>query len=359
MPRVIFHVDMDAFFASIEQRDHPEYLGKPVIVGSPPDQRGVVCAASYEARKFHVRSAMPSRTAGKLCPHGIFVRPRMAVYRDESAKILAIMRSITPMVERVSVDEAYLDVSAAVDAKEDPDEAIQAALPLARQIKQLIKEKRRLTASIGVSSNKFLAKLGSDFQKPDGLTTILDRDRVSFLKPLPIRSIHGVGPVTAKALQDHGLTTIEDLQKTTFDLGAIVGSFAGTLKERAFGIDERPLDLSDERKSISAENTFLNDTDHRPVLRTTLKEMAGDVAATLVKDGLAALTVQIKVRYSDFSTFTRQIRLQEPVSHPEEIYRLACFLLARHQLVKQPLRLLGIGVSTLVSAVREQLVLRM
>jgi DNA polymerase-4 len=359
MPRVIFHVDMDAFFASIEQRDHPEYVGKPVIVGSPPDQRGVGCTASYEAREFHVRSAMPSRTAGKLCPHGIFVRPRMAVYRDESAKILAIMRGITPMVERVSVDEAYLDVTAAVDAKDDADEAIKAALPLARQIKQLIKQERRLTASIGVSSNKFLAKLGSDFQKPDGLTTIMERDRVSFLKPLPIRSIHGVGPVTAKALQDHGLATIEDLQTTTLDLTAVVGSFAGTLKDRAFGVDERPLDLSDERKSISAENTFLNDTDHRPVLRTTLKEMAGDVAGTLAKDGLAAFTVQIKVRYSDFSTLTRQIRLQEPVAQPEEIYRLACFLLARHQLVQRPLRLLGIGVSTLVSSVREQLVLRM
>jgi DNA polymerase-4 len=348
---------MDAFFASIEQRDQPEYRGRPVIVGSPPDQRGVVCAASYEARKFRVRSAMPSRTAGKLCPHGIFVRPRMAVYRAESVAILEIMRSITPMVERVSVDEAYLDVSASVETHEDTDEAITAALPLAREIKERIKKERRLTASVGVSSNKFLAKLGSDYQKPDGLTTILERDRVTFLKPLPIRSIHGVGPVTAKALQEQGLETIEDLQNTKFDLAAVVGSFAGTLKERAFGIDERPLDLSDERKSISAENTFLVDTDHRPTLRSALKEMASDVAETLEKDGLSALTVQVKVRYSDFSTFTRQIRVEEPVCEAGEIYRLACFLLARHGLVKRPLRLLGIGVSTLVSSELEQLVL--
>ena len=357
MPRVILHVDMDAFFASIEQRDHPEYQGKPVIVGSPPDRRGVVCAASYEARKFQVRSAMPSRTAGRLCPNGIFVRPRMAVYRAESELIVEIMRSVTPLVERVSVDEAYLDVSASLEEHADQDEAIQAALPLAQDIKRRIKEERRLSASIGVSANKFLAKLGSDFQKPDGLTTILERDRVEFLKPLPIRAIHGVGPVTAKSLQDHGLQTIEDLQKTTVALEPIVGSFAGTLKERAFGIDDRPVDPSEERKSISAENTFLNDTDHRPTLRASLKEMANDVAETLEEDSLAALTVQVKVRYSDFSTFTRQIRLEEPVAKSDEIYRLACFLLARHKLVQRPLRLLGIGVSTFVSSVREQLVL--
>jgi DNA polymerase-4 len=281
----------------------------------------------------------------------------MPVYRAESAEIVAIMRSITPLVERVSVDEAYMDVSAVVEGAEDGDEAIKAAQPLAQHIKQRIKEERCLTASIGVSSNKFLAKLGSDYQKPDGLTTILEKDRISFLKPLPVRSIHGVGPVTAKALQDHGLETIEQLQNTKMDLTPIVGSFAGTLKERAFGIDERPLDLSEERKSISAENTFRVDTDHRPALRAALREMAADVAETLEKGGLSALTVQVKVRYSDFSTFTRQIRLEEPVSQAGDIYRLACFLLARHELVRRPLRLLGIGVSTLMSAEREQLVL--
>lgn len=357
MPRVILHVDMDAFFASIEQRDHPDYQSKPVIVGSPPDQRGVVCAASYEARRFKIRSAMPSRTAGKLCPHGIFVRPRMDAYRVESAIIMEILRSITPMVERVSVDEAYLDVSAMFQAIQNPDEAIEAAIPLASEIRRRIKEERALTASIGVSSNKFLAKLGSDFQKPDGLKVILERDKVEFLKPLSIGSIHGVGPVTAQALQEKGLRTIGDLQNTTLDLEAIVGSFAGTLKERAIGNDDRPVDLLDERKSISAENTFLTDTDHRPTLRAALKEMAVDVVETLNKEGVGALTVQVKVRYSDFSTLTRQIRMEEPVTKPDEVYRLACFLLARHQLVKGPLRLLGIGLSTLVPPTREQFLL--
>ena len=356
MPRVIFHVDMDAFFASIEQRDHPEYLGKPVIVGSPPDRRGVVCAASYEAREFKVRSAMPSRTAGRLCPHGIFVRPRMEVYRAESQEIMKILRAITPRVERVSVDEAYLEV-ADLSGDTDADTALEAALPVAREIKRRIKGERRLSASIGVASNKFLAKLGSDFQKPDGLTLIREQDKVAFLRPLPVRAIHGVGPVTAQGLQERGINTIGDLQDTSMDLAPVVGSFSDTLRLRAMGIDDRPVDLSEDRKSISAENTFLTDTDHRPTLRAALRELAADVAETLSKHALAALTVQVKVRYSDFSTLTRQVRLVDPVAGTEEIYRLACHLLARHQLVTQPLRLIGIGVSTLVPPVREQLLL--
>jgi len=357
MPRVIFHVDMDAFFASVEQRDHPEYRGKPVIVGSPPTQRGVVCAASYEARQFKVRSAMPSRTAGKLCPHGIFVRPRMDAYRAESREIMEILRSVTPVIEKVSVDEAYLDVSEPFANVGDVDGALEAALPLAQEIKRRIVAERHLTASIGVASNKFLAKLGSDFRKPDGLTLIRERDKVEFLKPLSVRSIHGVGPVTAEALEGRGLRTIGDLQNPAVDLHGVVGSFAESLKARALGNDDRPVDTSDDRKSISAENTFLEDTDDRPTLRAALREMAVDVAQTLEQYEVGALTVQVKVRYSDFSTLTRQIRLEEPVTAALEIYRLAQFLLARDRLVKSPLRLIGIGVSTLVAPVRHQLLL--
>lgn len=349
MPRVIMHMDMDAFFASVEQRDNPAYLGKPLIVGSPPDQRGVVCAASYEARKFKVRSAMPSRTAGRLCPDGIFVRPRMEAYRAESMRIMAILQTFTPLIEQISVDEAYLDVSALVDENLDLDAAIESARPIGAAIKKRIRDECQLTASVGISSNKFLAKLASDLQKPDGLTVIRDREKVAFLRPLPIGTIHGVGPVTAQGLQELGLQTIGDLQDTTMPLGEVAGSFAAKLKERAFGHDDRPLDLSDERKSISAENTFLVDTDKRPELRAALKEMALDVAQSLGKHGLGALTVQVKVRYSDFTTLTRQLRVEEPLTTDREIYRLACFLLARHQLVTGPLRLIGIGVSTLVS----------
>ncbi len=357
MPRVIFHVDMDAFYASVEQRDHPEYRGKPVIVGSPPTQRGVVCAASYEARKFKVRSAMPSRTAGKLCPHGIFVRPRMDAYRAESAVIMDILRTVTPVIEKVSVDEAYLDLSASFAGATNADEALEAALPVAQEIKHRIATERHLTASIGLASNKFLAKLGSDFRKPDGLTMILDRDKVEFLKPLSVRSIHGVGPVTAEALEARGLRTIGDLQASPAGLHDVVGSFAESLKERAFGNDDRPVDTSDDRKSISAENTFLEDTDDRPTLRAALRELAADVADTMASHELGALTVQVKVRYSDFSTLTRQIRMEEPVTTEREIYRLAQFLLARDRLVKGPLRLIGIGVSTFVPPVRHQLML--
>lgn len=348
MPRVIFHVDMDAFFASIEQRDHPEYRGKPLIVGAPPDQRGVVCAASYEARQFKVRSAMPSRTAAKLCPHGFFVRPRMEAYRAESVIIMEILREVSPLLEKVSVDEAYLDVSARFEHAADQDTALADAVPLAREIKSRIAQGRSLTASIGIGSNKFLAKLGSDFQKPDGLTVITERDKIAFLRPLPVNSIHGVGPVTAQSLHQRGIVTIGDLQDTQIDLAPLVGSFAANLKERAFGNDARPVDTSEERKSISAENTFLDDTEDRATLRNALKELADDVAKTLEAHAVGALTVQIKVRYSDFTTLTRQLRVEEPVTTSREIYRLACYLLARDRLVTGPLRLIGIGVSTLV-----------
>ncbi len=357
MSRVIFHVDMDAFFASIEQRDTPAYRGQPLIVGAPPDQRGVVCAASYEARKWKIRSAMPSRTAARLCPQGIFVRPRMEVYRAESRLIMAILQEASPVVEKVSVDEAYLDVSHACEAGADEDEALLASLPLAKEIKRRIAQERNLSASIGIGSNKFLAKLGSDFQKPDGLTLIPERDKAAFLRPLPVSAIHGVGPVTAKELEQIGITTIGNLQDTALDLYPVVGSFAARLKERAFGNDARPVDTSEERKSISSETTFLNDTADRPTLRAALKELALDVAQTLEQHRLGALTVQVKVRYSDFTTLTRQVRVEEPLTTTQEIYRLACFLLARDKLVRGPLRLLGVGVSTLVQPASCQMLL--
>ncbi len=344
MPRVIFHVDMDAFYASVEQRDHPEYRGRPVIVGSPPDRRGVVCAASYEARKFGVRSALPSRTAGKLCPGGIFIPPRMDAYRAESALVMAILREASDTMEKVSVDEAYLELSGRF-AGAEPDAALRAAVPLARAIKERIASERRLTASIGVAANKFLAKLGSDLQKPNGLTMIPEEGKAAFLAPLEAGRIPGVGPVTARALEELGIKTIGDLQSTALDLTPVAGSFAARLRRLALGEDDRPLDLSEERKSISSETTFSEDTDHRPTLRDALKELCADVAGTLAKEGVGAQTVQVKVRYSDFTTLTRQIRMEEAVLSEAEIYRLACHLLARDKLVNRPLRLLGVGVS--------------
>jgi DNA polymerase-4 len=192
MFRVIFHLDMDAFFASVEQRDDPRLRGKPVIVGAPPTQRGVVCAASYEARKFGVRSAQPSATAGRLCPKGIFVRPRMDHYREESGRIMEIVDRTGAVIEPMSIDEAYLDMSALCQA-DSADTSLLNAVPQARHLKQQIQSERGLTATIGIASNKLLAKIASDHQKPDGLTVITDAEKVAFLRPLPVRTLYGVG----------------------------------------------------------------------------------------------------------------------------------------------------------------------
>ena len=375
MFRVIFHLDMDAFYASIEQRDNPSLRGKPVIVGAPPTQRGVVCAASYEARKFGVRSAMPSVTAGRLCPKGIFIRPRMDHYREESRKIMALVAQTGALIERVSIDEAYLDLSDVVGqasrltvetnatgtgrpvAPQDADAALLQAVPLARELKRKIFSQCGLTASIGIAANKLLAKLASDFNKPDGLTMVPERDKVLFLRPMSVRAIHGVGKVTEQALNQAGITTVGDLQDYPGDLRALAGSFGPKLKQFAFGDDDRPLEPGDEVKSISSEETFLRDTDDRPALRKCLREQAAEISGKLKRRHLAAKTVQIKVRYSDFTTLTRQISVEEPVTEARDIYRLGCYLLAKEKLVSRPLRLIGLGVSGLGEVSGRQLVL--
>src|SRR5579864_5588833 len=266
MHRVIFHLDMDAFYASVEQRDNPALRGKPVIVGAPPTQRGVVCAASYEARKFGVRSAMPSASAGRLCPKGVFVRPRMDVYKMESREIMRLVAESGAVIEQMSIDEAYADVSSLCQAQ-DLDASLQQALPLAQDLKNRIRFTRQLTATIGLASNKLLAKIASDHRKPDGLTLISERDKVQFLRPLPVRALYGVGRKTEEILKEVGIDTIGALQDYRGDLRALVGSFGPTLKRFAFGEDNRPLELGDDIKSISSEETFLHDTDDRKVLR--------------------------------------------------------------------------------------------
>lgn len=345
---------MDAFYASIEQRDNPELRGKPVIVGSPPTQRGVVCAASYEARKFGVRSAMPSVTAGRLCPSGIFVRPNMERYRTESIAVMQIVAETGAIIEQVSIDEAYLDLTQLSQGK-TADESLDRAVPMAREIKARILRERNLTASIGLGPNKLLSKLASDQQKPDGLTVIHDSTKVQFLRPLPVRVLHGVGEVTAQQLQQIGISTVGQLQDYPGDLTRLMGSFAGTLKRYAFGEDDRPLDLSSERKSISSENTFLRDTADRPILRRTLREQADDLASQLQKKGLVAKTIEVRVRYGDFTTLNRQMTLMDATADAGTIYRCGCQLLARHKLVHQPLRLLGLGVSKLSQPDRQLL----
>jgi DNA polymerase-4 len=366
MARVIFHIDMDAFYASVEQRDNPRLRGLPIVVGSPPNQRGVVCAASYEARKFGIRSAMPSITAARLCPKATFVPPRMDKYKAESAKLMGILAQTGAAIEPMSIDEAYLDLSAVmqsslkVESEEfdsgEQDTMLELALPTAREIKARIRNERRLTATIGVAPNKLLAKLASDFKKPDGLTLIRERDKLDFLRPMPIRALHGVGRVTEEVLNGAGIRTVADLQNYPGDLRALVGSFATRLKAFAFGDDDRPLELDESVQSISSEETFLQDTSNRTVLKASLQTQAADVAATLKRKQLAAQTVQVKLRYGDFKTLTRQITVEEPIAEAREIYRLACFLLAREKLVSRPLRLLGLGVSNLDLPAGRQLI---
>lgn len=345
-------MDMDAFYAAVEQRDHPEWRGQPVIVGSPPTQRGVVCAASYEARRFGVRSAMPSVTAGRLCPDGIFIPPQMDRYRQESRCVMKLAAECGATIEQVSVDEAYLDLSALCPGP-SPDESLRMALPIARRLKERIRTERQLTASIGIGPNKLLAKLASDQQKPDGLTLIQEAEKVQFLRPLPVTVLHGVGPVTARELQAAGLSTVGDLQDYAGDLRLVAGSFGPTLRRYAFGEDDRPLDLSNEVKSISSENTFLQDTADRQVLRQTLRQQAAELAAELRHKGLAAKTVEVRVRYGDFTTLNRQLTLDDPTAEAAVIYKRGCYLLGRHRLVTRPLRLIGLGVSHLVSPDRQ------
>jgi DNA polymerase IV len=241
MHRVFFHLDMDAFYASVEQRDNPKLRGKPVIVGAPPTQRGVVCAASYEARKFGVHSAMPSATAGRLCPKGIFVRPRMEAYKDESRQIMQLVAETGAVIEQMSIDEAYLDLSGLCQA-EDADTSLLQSRPLPERLKQRILTERHLTATIGIAANKLLAKIASDHQKPDGLTLITEKEKVQFLRPLPVRALYGVGKVTEQILRQAGMETVGDLQDYSGDLRALVGSFGPKLKGFAFGQDDRPLD---------------------------------------------------------------------------------------------------------------------
>jgi DNA polymerase-4 len=341
--RVIFHLDMDAFYASVEQRDNPALRGQPVIVGASPERRGVVCAASYEARAFGVRSALPSRTAARLCPQGVFLPPRMDVYRSESQQIMLLLAQFGGAVEQVSVDEAYLEMTHRFSAF-DP----QPLLELGRAMKEIIRQERNLTASIGIGSNKLLAKIASDHAKPDGLFCVEESGKRDFLRPLPVSTIHGVGKVTGQALEQAGLRTIGDLQDYAGDLRSLVGSFGPVLRQFALGEDQRPLELDGSVKSVSAEETFARDTTDRRVLVPVLRELSNDIATKLGKERLAARTVQVKVRYSDFRTLTRQTSLEDPLESAAEIFSMACAILRREKLVDRPLRLLGLGVSGLV-----------
>jgi DNA polymerase-4 len=343
-PRIILHVDMDAFFAAIEQRDRPELRGLPVIVGAAPDERGVVATASYEARRYGIHSAMPSRTAAQRCPEAIFVPPRHDHYEAVSRQVMDILRRATPEVEPVSIDEAFLDVTGVAGG---PDR-VQA---LARRIKEDLRRELDLTGSIGIAPNKFLAKLASDLHKPDGLTLVPTAAEAirEFLAPLPARRIWGVGPTTAAVLERRGIRTIGDLQQRPLaDLVRILGPSLGPhVHQLAFGIDERPVESGPQQeKSISREHTFARDLADRAALRRTLLGLTEQVGRRLRHADCTATTAQVKLRFADFRAITRQQPLPGPTSADRDLLRAAAAILERTDL-PQPVRLIGFGVSGL------------
>ncbi len=338
-PRTILHVDLDAFFAAIEQRDHPELRGKPVAVGlGGANDRGVVSAASYEARVFGIHSAMPIRTARRLCPDCIFVPVDGAKYQRVSREVMSILRRFTPLVQPISIDEAFLDVTGSRALFGDGE-------AIARRIKDTIQAELSLTASVGVAGTKLVAKIASDLRKPDGLVVVAPGDEAAFLAPLPISRLWGVGPSTEAVLRDFGIATIGDLQAA--DRAGLVrrlGKHGGTLVARAHGLDPDPVDDPDAAKSIGHEHTFDVDTSDPEVLERTLLAMSEGVSGRLRHAGLRARTITVKVRDSGFRTVTRQRALAEPADMTEPIWRVAVEL-ARPEMRGKRIRLLGVTAS--------------
>lgn len=344
-PRSILHVDMDAFYASVEQRDDPNLRGRPLVVGGGSN-RGVVAAASYEARKFGIRSAMPMRDARQRCPDLLQVRPRMAHYRDVSRQIFDVFHSITPVVEGLSLDEAFLDVTGSISLFGSPVE-------IARAVKQRIRDVTALAASVGVAENKLVAKIASDLDKPDGLTVLYPADYPARLDPLPVGVIPGIGRETLKRLSACGVATVRDLRRADDRvLRPIFGRYTEKTRSRAAGIDDRPVTPSRAEKSISTEETFDTDLAQRDDMERELLRLSERTAARLRKAGLAAGTIHVKIRETDFSTFTRQRRLNPPADATDRLYAVACELL-EGWLSQNPgasVRLLGVGGSDLAPA---------
>ena len=339
--RRILHVDMDAFFASVEQRDNPDLRGRPVAVGRG-QARGVVAAASYEARRYGVKSAMPSVTAARACPDLVFVPPRFEVYRAVSAEIHAIFRRHTGIIEPLSLDEAYLDVTEACRAG-------RWARDIAEEIRAAIRAETGLTASAGVSYNKFLAKLASDQMKPDGMTVIRPDQGAAFAASLPVGRFHGVGPVTEERMRAIGIVTGADL--ATADMGLLERSFgnsAAHFRTIARGIDPRPVQPHRERKSVGAEETFATDLGALAPAMAELDPIAEKVALRAAEKGVAGRTVTLKVKFSDFEQITRRRTLEHPLSEAIPVARQAGDLLAGIFPFRAPIRLLGISLSSLL-----------
>jgi DNA polymerase-4 len=340
-PRAIVHLDMDAFFAAVEVLENPDLAGKPVVVGGRPEERGVVAAASYPARAFGLRSAMPMARALRLCPQAVVLPPRHDVYRTYSRRVMAILRETSPLVEQMSVDEAYLDLTDQVGEWEE-------AVAVARRLQARVRDEIGLSCSLGVATNKLVAKVASDHDKPGGLTVVRPGEEATFLSPLPVRVLLGVGPVTAQKLAEIGVATVGGLARVgEEELGARFGKHGAEMALQARGIDERPVVAEHERKSVSQETTFARDLRDGDALRKWLWRLSQGVARHLKRARLAAGTVAIKLRYADFTTLTRQMKLSVPTDDEREIYRAALVLLKRAWERDRAVRLLGVAARNL------------
>ncbi|HLM73022.1 MAG TPA: DNA polymerase IV [Polyangiaceae bacterium] len=339
--RQILHVDMDAFFASVEQLDNPSLRGKPVLVGGT-SRRGVVAAASYEARPFGARSAMPMAHALRLCPNAVVVLPRHDRYAEISRRVFEIFQRFTPLVEGLSLDEAFLDVTASRSLFGD-------GASIARRIKDTVKSEMDLTASAGVAPNKFAAKVASDLQKPDGLVVVPPLAVAEFLAPLPLERMWGVGPKASERLRKAGLSTIGDLANASLDrLESLLGNaMAAHVRGLARGIDDRPVEPGRPAKSVGAEETFETDIRDRRILERKLLELSSRVARRLLKAGIAAEVVVVKLKYADFTLQSRRTKLRDKTVDTDSIYSTAKSLLDRFPLSGRAARLIGVAVADL------------
>lgn len=338
--RKIIHIDMDAFYASVEIRDNPSLRGKPVIVGGMPGTRGVVCTASYEARKYGVHSAMSADMAKRLCPHGIFLKPRRTVYQEASALMHRVFHEYTDIVEPLSLDEAYLDVT-------ENKKSLPYASTIAREIKQKIRRVTSgLTASAGVSFNKFLAKIASDLRKPDGLTVVRPQDAIALLDSLPIEKFHGVGRATAEAMHKLGIRNGADLRrKSKLELALAFGVVGEFYYDIVRGIDTREVCADRERKSLGTEETFEEDVDDMAMIVSVLNRQAREVGADMREQQLFAKTVSLKIKFFDFRTITRSRTLNGYFNDDDTIIRTILELLKKTEAGTVKLRLLGVTVS--------------
>lgn len=346
--RKIIHVDMDAFYASVEQRDNPDYRGKPVVVGGSPDQRGVVAAASYEARKFGIHSAMPSRTAFQRCPHLVFVRPRFDVYHQISESIREIFHQYTDLVEPLALDEAYLDVTS-------NKRGVPSATLIAREIKERIFQETSLTASAGISINKFLAKTASGVKKPNGLFLIAPQDAEAFVERLPIEKFHGIGQVTAEKMRQLGIFNGADLKQwTEIDLVRNFGKMGSHYFRIARAQDDRPVEPNRIRKSIGAEESFAEDLCERHEMLQALEELSGILKRRMDSSETGGRTLTLKVKYADYKQVTRSKTIAESITEIDHILRLAHELLDATEVATKNVRLLGLALSNLDSEREEQ-----